>query len=776
MSRRTCQYRQEPLLFGNIITKVDCENSISPTVSPGSSQTVASKKKRRSVGSTSFLRIGNHSAATTFAAAISPTAASSKISLNVMAHAPSTPLLGNDHTMKRSSPDTSLSCSRGSSSARNFLTHKKKGKRRNISKTIQAPLKPLKKGASKIVSKLSGKKSSKKLTQRLPSGATSISGYESFASGSGSGTPGAIQSPDSLDSSLAEAAEDAAQSTSLEPLDEGLTALQFDETKVPNHFRLDTSGPESPFSKEEDFALHKVLSPCSDDEYHNFLKIISANRSDSAFEECKIPPVPQLGDEDDDDHSIPSIVSTGTGRLQVSADDENLAVSPQLQDTTNKEDAADSVLAWSCLTAILGAPAPRSVLQEDKKKKRSSVNLWQDDDAVDEELEALSLPEDIPSDNELAPVSPEDENREKFDQILQGTLHRRKAGKASTPPAFYDSYFFEMQRQESEEDNCSLPSLSAQHDDDGAPILNDTPAHAAITPKSSNNEIDSTLAWTALAAILGSPAPKSTVKRSRKEKQKVWDTADNEADVLPEIEEDMDGELEMNDMLDAILSLDQDHCVPTMVVNDPLHDNKVSDEKGAADSALAWGALAAVLGSPAPTSVLGKKKRRSKGSVTNLWDDGSNDEGLDEMPSFAQEGVEEEFTKQRDHATQSTAESAFGMDASQYDDDDAHSIPSLSGTYDTGSSSPLTLASSLGSSSDGFPSPSKEIGKKNLTDNVLAWGALGALLGAPAPKAALRPKRRSARDLWSSEAGVDACEPSGLTLELEDSNQSSLLG
>merc|ERR1712194_834513 len=119
--------------------------------------------------------------------------------------------------------------------------------------------------------------------------------------------------------------------------------------------------------------------------------------------------------------------------------------------------------------------------------------------------------------------------------------------------------------------------------------------------------------------------------------------------------------------------------------NTPLRN--VTDGKEAVDSVMAWSALAAFLGAPAPPLIVGKKIKRS-----NLWaDENSTEEELDDLLPFVQY-----------HSSCEDAKAANGENTQQVDvdaqpgcgdisDDDTHSIPSLSASYDSGSSSALSV-------------------------------------------------------------------------------------
>jgi hypothetical protein len=86
----------------------------------------------------------------------------------------------------------------------------------------------------------------------------------------------------------------------------------------------------------------------------------------------------------DSSDSIPSL-SGGADALDQAPADNTIAA------PASANDAADSAIAWGCLAALLGSPAPRSAR---KLKNRIPVNLWQDDTPLGEDLDGLRLSQD----------------------------------------------------------------------------------------------------------------------------------------------------------------------------------------------------------------------------------------------------------------------------------------------------------------------------------------------------------------------------------------------
>mmetsp|Transcript_29980 Transcript_29980/g.61789 ORF Transcript_29980/g.61789 Transcript_29980/m.61789 type:complete len:163 (-) Transcript_29980:161-649(-) len=90
--------------------------------------------------------------------------------------------------------------------------------------------------------------------------------------------------------------------------------------------------------------------------------------------------------------------------------------------------------------------------------------------------------------------------------------------------------------------------------------------------------------------------------------------------------------------------------------------------------------------------------------------------------------------------------------------DDDQSIPSLvSGSFDKDDlTSPLTPDKSLTSLESSFISPQSGENEKEVTVSVLAWSALAAIMGSPAPKALMMRRKKSAqRDLWNEDMMIE---------------------
>lgn len=216
--------------------------------------------------------------------------------------------------------------------------------------------------------------------------------------------------------------------------------------------------------------------------------------------------------------------------------------------------------------------------------------------------------------------------------------------------------------------------------------------------------------------LLGSPAPASVSMGSKKAPRRnpFLDgnaAADGETDAIPSIYED---EHDDNNIIPSIDEEGDDVWIPIVPEDQAQHETVIpdvedhasnntppvvtnaSDKNEVANSAIAWGALAALLGSPAPVSVVGKKSRREKGSI-NLWNDG--------------DAPEEDL----DNVLQSYTGPCIRKDTATSDTDETVSMPSLSGTLDD--------ESAYGSYDSLINSPQRTLSKKSLADDAtIDWG------------------------------------------------------
>ena len=156
----------------------------------------------------------------------------------------------------------------------------------------------------------------------------------------------------------------------------------------------------------------------------------------------------------------------------------------------------------------------------------------------------------------------------------------------------------------------------------------------------------------------------------------------------------------------------------------PTTPTRVTSKKEIADSTFAWGVLGAILGSPAPSSVSKKSATRKR---VNLWDDGEENDLLPE--------IEEQV----------------------YYEDECDVL-----------SSPIDLTELVEADEQVILADQSIVLQKGdsgreSAESVLAWTALGMLLGSPAPKSVCRKSKKeseeAAKNLWRDfEAIGDALD------------------
>jgi len=527
-----------------------------------------------------------------------------------------------------------------------------------------------------------------------------------------------------------------------------LTPLSFDgsaDMNFTNHFRsLDATGERrqetarsstSPYYTDG-FSLQRCLTPAS---YTPSFQSLDENMmikdevalSDRSGSFVPIPMILEqpllleepLHSEDKGDCSSSSLhYSTSDVSLpSLVAEESNdiIMTSQESGPTTNKDGAADSTIAWGFLSAILGSPAPKSLLDNKKQKKRVPFNLWQDGGDAEEELEnAMMSSVDVPDDDVMPRVDSHD----------------------------------------------SLPSLSG-HDDvsdsNQIPNMNDeslVPQVQIDTP-STSDAADSTLAWTVFSAILSSPAPKALLDNKKRVPVNLWqdDCRGYKGDDLDDI---ISLPQDHNDFVDECESLDE--CTEQDLVNAPDNcsipsvsweadededtipniDNVTevstpslatpTKSKEAADSTLAWTLLGAVLGAPAPCIT----KKKTKKEHVNLWkDDDEESSGI--LPEI-DEQENEIPVLELDDALEDLADGA-----------DNCSLPSISSEAHMNEDIESILEVPLSSS--------EQVLSKQAADSTLAWTVLSAILGSPAPKSLLdildnkKRARKTCVNLWGDD-------------------------
>lgn len=393
------------------------------------------------------------------------------------------------------------------------------------------------------------------------------------------------------------------------------------------------------------------------------------------------------------------VVCDHSGHTEVAARDQSSSsavdtVAAQVpQDVTNS--TTDSALAWGCVTALLGSPAPRVVLPggERRHRKRIPVNLWPDEVGV-EELCDIILPS---SDKHAADL----DAHEALVEVM---------------------------------DDCSIPSVMPEeaHEDYFLPDMDDIPDvlafPAMVTRKGIDEDIaDSTLAWIAHAALLGSPAPFSAVRRNeKKDRLNLWDTGE-ETISIPEIDEQENFVRDPQDGSDSLVlaSVDLSELEDSNKDFNLCFDNHINvknNAKEAAESALAWGALGMLLGSPAPKTVSRQSTKSPRGVAEYLFNDSGamGDDGWDSIPSI------------------------------EPDDCFKDNIQSL--LYDDNDGEDMTESSSISASKDCINSAAN---KEEVADSAFAWG--DRLIGGDEGMIPFTHLNQAAADSFPSlEAGTES--------------------
>jgi hypothetical protein len=380
-------------------------------------------------------------------------------------------------------------------------------------------------------------------------------------------------------------------------------------------------------------------------EFNEILDLIIRSRrcslAHSSSEESHVvdlPEIPQMGGTEGQDNLMNgdqmrrSNSSESIPSLSGDADDLDRCTPTNniIPDPTSTNDAADSAIAWGCLAALLGSPAPISAR---KQKKRLPANLWQDETSPDDDIDAICLLQDD------------------FEVVNEmGTLNLIA----------------------DDDDDLSIPFSEDPMPDVGDSVDMDVPTTPVrVKPK---NIADSTLAWGVLGAFLGSPAPRSVSKKSATKKEcHIWN--DCEEDVPPEIEGQYEDEDDC-DVLCAPIDLTElvDGDEEDSILAGPsteLQDGYKGEES--AESVLAWTALGMLLGSPAPMSVCKKSSRKKSYVVAkNLWKDFESigDEALDSVPFISPDQEDYSLNTERHPSPFSITPSLSGTS----DDEDGDSL------------------------------------------------------------------------------------------------------
>eukprot|EP00569_Conticribra_weissflogii_P008709 CAMPEP_0171362990 /NCGR_PEP_ID=MMETSP0879-20121228/3040_1 /TAXON_ID=67004 /ORGANISM="Thalassiosira weissflogii, Strain CCMP1336" /LENGTH=777 /DNA_ID=CAMNT_0011870033 /DNA_START=87 /DNA_END=2420 /DNA_ORIENTATION=- len=492
------------------------------------------------------------------------------------------------------------------------------------------------------------------------------------------------------------------------------------------------------------------------------------------------------------------------------------------------EDVADSVVAWGLLAALMGAPAPPAVMVQDKKlSSEARINLWQDGgcsncDEIEDIMASSQVTDDgfgrfevcYDSDDMSIPslFAAEAHIEDTRTAYEFNTFTNKERGSTATKDAMESSIAW-----------CSLAALLGSHapssviqymkattktrisvtekfcfhgefedvitssrntveNEDGAFVTDDIPdlphtqedtiaanflssellnyesvftdfTAEPIDIESSRKDVeDSVLAWSALAALLGSPITEIAYRRThqceRQSPKNLW--VENDAD-----EDDID-------MISLPTSSDEDSFIGTVEGLDGEEDELHSIPSLNPDNGNSAVGVCKAIG----RSDKEMGGNENPGKIDWLSGDLIGD-GVDSMVSLPPE-IESFHDSVNDNAVLVDCKKDIFIDVLHpVKADDDQSIPSLvSGSFDKDDlTSPLTPDKSLTSLESSFISPQSGENEKEVTVSVLAWSALAAIMGSPAPKALMMRRKKSAqRDLWNEDMMIENEEIHSLQL------------
>jgi hypothetical protein len=357
-------------------------------------------------------------------------------------------------------------------------------------------------------------------------------------------------------------------------------------------------------------------------------------------------------------------------------------------DIANDKEMSDSVLAWTLLGAVMGSPAPQSI--QFAKKNKEHTNLWTDEDTTDT------------SDNELPSLFD--------DECNEG------------------SFIPELNTPETEQFDNILPSLAEEADCDSLsiPDMLEDCAMPALTPHKSEDATDAAIAWGALAIFLGSPAP-SCVRQTHKAAAKnLWadDTIDEMDELISLDASENDGPIDECSIPDLSNHVDLNDDLSFSGLECDGEDSYAlpKDDEDATNAAIMWTALSALLSSPAPSCV--RKKKETPQAEHFLFTD-SNAENDDIMSLAQLESVVDELDEVTlDYPGSEEDELNINLSDLQIDCDELNNTHTVEPSQKT----------------------------EDITTSTLAWGALAAFLGSPAPSCIIQKNCRHVTNLWRDEA------------------------
>ena len=279
-----------------------------------------------------------------------------------------------------------------------------------------------------------------------------------------------------------------------------------------------------------------------------------------------------------------------------------------------------------------------------------------------------------------------------------------------------------------------MPSLQRDNDCDSLSIPDLSEDIIAIeqTPQKNEDATDSTIAWGALAMLLGSPAPSciATNRKHKTESKNLWaEDALDENDELISLEPSPDHDKHSDES--SLPSLSPHNGL----VEEPLFSDVELDfsdstppnnDKDAANSAIVWTALTALLSSPAPSCVLRRKAKRTD----TLWEDcDASIDDIDLVSLAHSESLIDNATRNNDKERDKSADIDLDLSALDIDPDTPRHI--------------------LDNTKNAEVTPQKT---KDITNSTIAWTALTALLGSPAPSCVFQKSAHPGKNLWADDS------------------------
>jgi len=237
--------------------------------------------------------------------------------------------------------------------------------------------------------------------------------------------------------------------------------------------------------------------------------------------------LPEINEQDNhEDESDLSLLYYAIDLNELQQGDETTEEFAKTEQVGAKQESADSVLAWGGLGMLLGSPAPISVSRKMKKMRvEDAQQLWDDGESND------AMPSIYPDEaNDTMSSSGGSSTAQQW-CTEQDALSDDDDDTHSIPCLSKISSVPCLSRISSvsgstddDNDECSSSSLnpSIESYDD---LLS--------SPKRESDAADSVLAWSALAAFMGSPAHQAVSPKKKKEVKFLWGPEDSENECMP---------------------------------------------------------------------------------------------------------------------------------------------------------------------------------------------------------------------------------------------------